>query len=448
MNPSTPDVRKPIVTWRVAPLCLPLAALLAGACSSGADTKLTTAESVGTTSEAVKVAIDAGSVAASSSTCGYSVSTVVDSIGRKGFRARLTITNVSGSQSTGFTVNVSAGGAQLDKMTHGTFTVGPYGYVLSPDTSLKKSELKPGKSFSMDLKFSGAFAPVVANVLSNDGVTCDEQAPTISLTSNGTLFTSNGTLTLNAQASDNVAVGKVVFAQDGTAIGTLTSAPYTLNVPITSALNGYHVYTATAYDLSNNQSSVEERVSVSIGNKFFGSEASSAADYPSFMTYFDQITPGNAGKWGSVEAVQGTFDWTDLDTAYNFAQTNHIPFKFHNLIWGSQQPSWITSLSTDDQLTAINTWFAAVAARYPNIDMIDVVNEPLHTPPPYAAALGGNGTTGWDWVINSYLLARQYFPNSELLINDYFTLALSSVTQQYLQVIGLLQDQGLIDGIG
>jgi GH35 family endo-1,4-beta-xylanase len=422
--------------------------LLLGGCSTGGDTASTL---VGTTSEAVLVPTDAGvtvTTDAGASTCGYSVSTVVDTIGSKGFNAHVIVTNVSGSPSTGFTVNVGAGAAQLVSMTRGTFTVGQYGYLLSPDTSLQSSQLQPGNSFSMELKFSGAYTSVVANVLTNDGVNCDQQAPTISMASSGTLFTSNGTLTLSAQASDNVAVGQVVFTQDGTPIAALTSPPYSVSVPVTSALNGFHVYTATAYDLSNNQASQTQRVVVSIGNKFFGSETSSAADYTTFLTYFDQITPGNAGKWGSVEAVQGAFNWTDLDTAYNFAQTNHIPFKFHNLIWGSQQPSWITSLSAADQLTAINTWFAAVAARYPNIAMIDVVNEPLHTPPPYAAALGGAGTTGWDWVVTAYQLARQYFPNSELLINDYFTLALPSITQQYLSLVNLLQGQGLIDGIG
>lgn len=162
---------------------------------------------------------------------------------------------------------------------------------------------------------------------------------------------------------------------------------------------------------------------VAIGDKFFGTATSTAADYTNLLSYFDQITPGNAGKWGTVEAVQGTFDWTDLDTAYNFAKSNNLPFKYHNLIWGQQQPSWIDSLSAADQLTAINNWMAAIAARYPNIDMIDVVNEPMHTPPSYIAALGGAGTTGWDWVITAFQMARDYFPNSDLLLNDFDVLA-------------------------
>lgn len=35
--------------------------------------------------------------------------------------------------------------------------------------------------------------------------------------------------------------------------------------------------------------------------------------------YWNQITPGNDGKWRSVEAVQGLYNWTNLDKIYNFA---------------------------------------------------------------------------------------------------------------------------------
>ena len=98
-----------------------------------------------------------------------------------------------------------------------------------------------------------------------------------------------------------------------------------------------------------------------------------------------------------------------------------------------------------------------VGQRYPNTDMIDVVNEALagHNPPDggdgranYKNALGGNGATGWDWVINSFKLARKYLPNTKLLINDYGIINSNSATTSYLQIINLLRDRGLIDGIG
>ncbi|NWF88363.1 MAG: endo-1,4-beta-xylanase [Ignavibacteriaceae bacterium] len=80
---------------------------------------------------------------------------------------------------------------------------------------------------------------------------------------------------------------------------------------------------------------------------------------------------------------------------------------------------------------------------------MDVVNEPLHAPPAYKNALGGDGVTGWDWVIKSFELARQYCSDStKLLINEYNVLHSSSATTNYLNIINLLKDRGLIDGIG
>jgi GH35 family endo-1,4-beta-xylanase len=408
-----------------------LATLLVAACTSGDP-------SMGVVREGV-----------TGSTCYYSIATEVNGAGNGGgFNAKVTVTNVSGATSAAFSLLVDAGAAQLVHVANGTFQPVEFGYLVSPLASLANSQLNQGQTYTFELKFSGAYTQLNANILTNDGTTCDQTAPTISLSASGTLFTSNGTLTLSAQASDDVAVGKVVFAQDGAPIASIFTPPYTVSIPVTNALNGRHIYTATAYDLSYNQASQSQRVLVAIGNKFFGTATSTAADYTNLLRYFDQITPGNAGKWGSVEAVQGQMNWTDLDTAYNFAKSNNLPFKYHNLVWGQQQPSWITSLSTADQLTAIDNWMAAVAARYPALDMIDVVNEPMHSPPPYMAALGGSGTTGWDWVITAFEMARKHFPNSQLLLNDYEVLALPSFTQEYLTIINLLNTRGLIDGIG
>src|SRR5579863_8852169 len=72
--------------------------------------------------------------------------------------------------------------------------------------------------------------------------------------------------------------------------------------------------------------------------KFLGSTINGSV--PSNWTvYWNQVTPENAGKWGSVEATQGVFTWAPLDAIYNFAQQHGIKFKAHNLIWGAQFPS-------------------------------------------------------------------------------------------------------------
>ncbi len=192
-------------------------------------------------------------------------------------------------------------------------------------------------------------------------------------------------------------------------------------------------------------------------SKFLGSSFNNTD--PNFKNYWTQLTPENAGKWGSVGVSSDTTKWTwgGLDAAYNYAINNHILFKDHNLIWGQQQPTWLSSLDSATQYKYIETWIRQVGQRYPKTDMIDVVNEPLngHNPPDglnghanYENALGGKGSTGWDWVINAFKLARMYLPNAKLLINDYGIINDNNATTQYLQIINLLQQRGLIDGIG
>ncbi|HLP18237.1 MAG TPA: endo-1,4-beta-xylanase, partial [Bacteroidota bacterium] len=173
-----------------------------------------------------------------------------------------------------------------------------------------------------------------------------------------------------------------------------------------------------------------------------------------YAKYWNQITPGNAGKWGSIagSADSSTWNWKSLDATYNFAKANNLLFKDHCLVWGQQQPAWITAAGMDSakQNRAVEQWIRMVGQRYPAIDMIDVVNEPLinHNPAQYRPALGGMGVTGWDWVIWAFQKARQYLPKTKLLLNDYGIINDNSSTTAYLGIINLLKARNLIDGIG
>ncbi len=168
-----------------------------------------------------------------------------------------------------------------------------------------------------------------------------------------------------------------------------------------------------------------------------------------FTKYWNQVTAENAGKWGSVEGSRGSYNWTQLDNIYNFAVTNNLPYRHHTIVWGSQEPGWIADMDSASQYEAVVDWIKAVAERYPEADFCDVVNEPLHAPPSYKDALGGDGETGWDWVINTFELAREYFsPNTKLCLNEYSVINSSASANNYLEIINLLNDRGLIDGIG
>src|SRR5690606_6227020 len=77
-----------------------------------------------------------------------------------------------------------------------------------------------------------------------------------------------------------------------------------------------------------------------VGNITTGWNASADTNGRTFSTYWDQITPENAGKWGSVQSsASGGFNWAALDAVYDYAQNTGIIFKQHTFVWGSQQPS-------------------------------------------------------------------------------------------------------------
>jgi endo-1,4-beta-xylanase len=183
-------------------------------------------------------------------------------------------------------------------------------------------------------------------------------------------------------------------------------------------------------------------------NKFLGA-ATSSSIWSGFDSYWNQVTPGNDGKWGSVSSAQGQYNWTNLDKIYNYAIQQGLPYKHHNLVWVSQQPDWIGGLDSATQRAEVENWIRLVGTRYSQMAMIDVVNEPFHGLPSYAGALGGSGATGYDWVITAFTWARQYCaPDVKLLLNEYNVLSSTSAMQQYKQLIILLKNRGLIDGIG
>ena len=169
-----------------------------------------------------------------------------------------------------------------------------------------------------------------------------------------------------------------------------------------------------------------------------------------FSDYWNQVTPENATKWGSVEGNRhGTYNWGGADKAYKYAKEHGFPFKFHTLVWGSQYPDWMNNLSTEKQYEAIEQWMDEAKKHYPDLQMIDVVNEAVsgHAPAPYKNALGGDGKTGYDWIIKTFEMAHERWPDAILIYNDYNTYQWN--TDQYIDLVRTIRDAGApIDAYG
>ncbi|MBQ9362601.1 MAG: endo-1,4-beta-xylanase [Bacteroidaceae bacterium] len=188
-------------------------------------------------------------------------------------------------------------------------------------------------------------------------------------------------------------------------------------------------------------------------DKFLGNITTSyQMDYGNekFYTLWNQVTPENETKWSSIEgSARGQFNWGGADNAANYARQHKFPFKFHTLIWGGQYPGWLNNLSTTEQYKAIVEWFDAVKKHYPNLEIIDVVNEALsgHNPAPYKAALGGDGKTGYDWIIKAFELAHERWPDAILIYNDFNTFQWD--TDRFIELVRIIRDAGApIDAYG
>ena len=189
-------------------------------------------------------------------------------------------------------------------------------------------------------------------------------------------------------------------------------------------------------------------------DKFLGNiTTSGSVDFgnENFYTLWNQITCENESKWASVEGNNNSFNWGGADRAYNYAKNHNFPFKFHALIWGAQYPSWLEAQTPEQRYKEIVQWMDAVKAHYPNLELIDVVNEAItgHQPgtPYFIEALGGTGDTGYDWLIKAFELAYERWPNAILIYNDFNTFQWN--TDQYIDLVKTLRNAGApIDAYG
>src|SRR5262249_60592895 len=91
----------------------------------------------------------------------------------------------------------------------------------------------------------------------------DAAAPVVSITSPATGSTVTGSVTISANATDNVGVVGVQFQVDGVALGAEDlTAPYTAGWNPTTATNGSHTLTAVVRDAAGNSSQTSATVTV------------------------------------------------------------------------------------------------------------------------------------------------------------------------------------------
>jgi len=160
---------------------------------------------------------------------------------------------------------------------------------------------------TLGLQFSSN--PITVTV--NNGPPPDTTPPSVSISSPGAGQTVSGTVTVSANASDNVGVTSVQFRLDGANLGAEdTAAPYAVSWNTTTVANGSHSLTATARDAAGNWSAwaYSSPITTSTYDDVNYAESSAWTRYSLNGTFGGTyIASKSAGSW-----ITHTFTGTDV----------------------------------------------------------------------------------------------------------------------------------------
>ena len=101
------------------------------------------------------------------------------------------------------------------------------------------------------------------------------------------------------------------------------------------------------FNVNNGQLSMPLRVAASKRGIFIGASLKYPDLLNSDQTYnkiageqYDLTTPGNACKWTATEPEKDIYNFTECDYVYNWAKSNNMTFRGHNLCWGNEYDSF------------------------------------------------------------------------------------------------------------
>jgi hypothetical protein len=199
--------------------------------------------------------------------------------------------------------------------------------VLTTSHSVALSGLTPGALYDFQVKSVDAQSEVALSANQTFNAVTDGTPPTVSFATpiSGTSLT--GTVTVSANAADNVAVASVQFMLDGANFGSaVTTPPYQTSWDTTATTNGSHTLTAIALDTSGNTASSTIIVTVENASPASTPSVSSGGGGSSYSLSIDNGA-GTTATSSVTLSLYGTAAYTmEISNTPTFAGATWLPY--------------------------------------------------------------------------------------------------------------------------
>ena len=176
--------------------------------------------------------------------------------------------------------------------------------------------------------------------------------------------------------------------------------------------------------------------------------------------HFNLVVAENECKMGSIYHGPDQFDFSGADRLLKFARENGQAMRWHTLVWHNQSSRWIFEdgkggKASKEQLEErLKKYIFTVGERYrDDICSVDVVNECISDK--NFILRDGADRSQWfdimgpDYVDKAFFWAKEAFPNSSLVINDYNLEMIEGKRQgMYKLVKGMLERGVPVDTVG
>ena len=213
------------------------------------------------------------------------------------------------------------------------------------------------------------FTSNAVTVTVSNGPPADTTPPTVGITSPAGGQTVQATVTVAANAADNVGVAGVQLLLDGAGLGAEdTSAPYSVSWNTATAADGPHTLTAVARDAAGNRTT-SSPVTVTVSNN---------APPPPPSTRFEETSPSVTYTSGWTQG-DATRTWSGGTAALSTAPGAQATFSFTgpSVTWiGGRSPgTGIARVSLDGVvLRDVDTYSKTEEIRVPMFEATDLAN--------------------------------------------------------------------------